>query len=170
MIPSSIVRALPFAPAFAAHVLAAQPAPPAPSDTAVAAAVATLRRYYAALDARQYRRARALWGADGPPGHPTAAAFAAGFATTDSTRLRIGTPGRLEGAAGSWYVEVPVTVCAFTRDASPVRYRGTYVLRRSTAPGAAPASRRWHLYRGTLRPVAGGRAPAAAGDRRPPGA
>ena len=120
-------------------------------ESAADSAVAVLRDYYDAINARDYRRAYAAWGDDGPPGRPTPAAFAAGYATTDSVRVLIGTPGRIEGAAGSRYLTVPVTLRAFERAAGETRYAGSYTLRRSVVPGADPASRRWHLYRAALR-------------------
>jgi hypothetical protein len=135
----------------AAPPAAAEAPAEAAADTAVAAALAVLRGYYAALNAREYARAYDAWGDDGPPGRPTRAAFAAGFAATDSAHVVLGTPGRVEGAAGSRYLSVPVTVHAFERGGREVEYEGTYTLRRTVVPGAGAAARRWHLYRGTLR-------------------
>jgi hypothetical protein len=117
-----------------------------PTDSAVA----VLRDYYAAIDGRDYARAYAAWGDDGPPGHPSLSTFSDGFARTDSVRLEVGTPGQVEGAAGSRYVDVPVTLYAFERGPRETRYTGSYVLRRTVVPGASEANRRWHLYRATL--------------------
>jgi hypothetical protein len=117
-----------------------------PTDSAVA----VLRDYYAAIGGRDFARAYADWGDDGPPGHPTLDAFDAGFARTDSVRLDVGTAGRIEGAAGSRYVEFPVTVHAYERGGRETTYAGSYVLRRTVVPGASEANRRWHLYRATL--------------------
>jgi hypothetical protein len=113
-------------------------------------ALAVLRDYYAAIDARDFARAYAAWGDDGPPGRPTLATFAAGYARTDSVRLSAGPPGRVEGAAGSRYVAIPVTVRAFERGGRETTYTGSYTLRRSVVPGASAASARWHLYRAEL--------------------
>ena len=118
---------------------------------AVDSALAVVRGYYAALNARDYPRAYAAWAGDGPPGRPTPAAFAAGNAGTDSVALTVGTPGRVEGAAGSRYVVVPVTLRAFERGGRQAALAGTYTLRRSVVPGAGAANRRWHLYRAALR-------------------
>jgi hypothetical protein len=112
--------------------------------------LAVLRDYYAAIDAGDYGRAYADWGDHGPPGHPTRAAFAAGFARTDSVRLAIGAPGRVEGAAGSRYADVPVTIHAYERGGRERVFTGTYTLRRTVVPGASATSRRWHLERATL--------------------
>ena len=124
--------------------------PPDRIVTATDSAVASLRGYYAAIDRRDYASAYAGWGDDGPPGHPTLADFARGFARTDSVRLDVGRPGRIEGAAGSRYVDVPVTVHAFEGGGGATTYTGSYVLRRTVVPGASDANRRWHLYRATL--------------------
>lgn len=112
-------------------------------------AVATLRAYYAAIDARDFARAFAAWGSSGPPGDPSLSKFAAGYAGTDSVRLSAGAPGRIEGAAGSRYVDIPVTVHAFEHGTA-VLYTGTYTLRRTVVTGAAPSDARWHLYRADL--------------------
>jgi hypothetical protein len=123
---------------------------PRATDPSAAGAIEVLRDYYAAIDRGDYARAYADWGDDGPPGRPSLGAFSDGFARTDSVRLEVGTPGRIEGAAGSRYVEVPVTVHALERGARATTYTGSYVLRRTVVPGASEASRRWHLYRATL--------------------
>lgn len=112
-------------------------------------AVAALRAYYAAINQRNYARAFSAWGSAGPPGHPSMARFAAGFAATDSARILIGTVGRVEGAAGSRYVDIPVTVHAFERGRDVV-YSGTYTLRRTVVQGAEPLDQHWHLYKADL--------------------
>lgn len=129
-------------------------APPRASpDSGVAGALAVLRAYYAAVNAHDYARAYAAWGPSGPPGRPTLEAFAAGYQDTDSVQLELGPPGRLEGAAGSRYVSVPIELRAFTSGNPPTHYTGSYTVRRSVVPGADSASRRWHLYRATLEPA-----------------
>ena len=130
---------------------------PLPSTTARAAddSLTTpenvIRDFYAAVNAHDYARAYAAWGSGGPPGHPTEQAFAAGYATTDSVRVDVGAPGRMDAAAGSRYVTVPVTVHAFMRGGRESVYAGSYDLRRVVVDGASAAERRWHLYRATLR-------------------
>lgn len=108
-----------------------------------------VRAYYAAIDARDYQRAYDAWGDNGPPGRPTVRAFAAGFAGTDSVRLSLGAPGRIEGAAGSRYIEIPVGVRAFQHGAGPRDYVGSYTVRRSVISGS-DAAQRWHLYSARL--------------------
>ena len=116
----------------------------AASDTHEAADV--LRRYYAAIAARDFRRAYALWDDAGAASGQTFEAFAAGFAETARVEAEVGEPGRVEGAAGSRYVEVPVTIRAATDAGEEQRFEGTYTLRRSVVDGATAEQRRWHLY------------------------
>ena len=58
----------------------------------------------------------------------------------------MGEPGRVEGAAGSRYVEVPVTVRARTADGEEQVFEGSLTLRRAVVDGATPEQRRWRLY------------------------
>jgi hypothetical protein len=122
--------------------------PPAPDAVLTDAqeAADVLRRYYAAIDTRDYRRAYGLWGDDGAASGQSFAAFAAGFAATARVTVEIGAPSRVEPAAGSRYVEVPVVVRAVTSGGAEQRFEGRYTLRRSVVDGASPAQRRWHIH------------------------
>jgi hypothetical protein len=128
--------------------------PPQPArdtaDSAISDAEAVVRAYYAAINARDYQRAYAAWGSDGPPGRPTLRTFESGFARTDSVHVVLGHPGRIEGAAGSRYVTIPVRVRAFERGIRPREYAGSFTVRRSVVPGADAADRQWHLYSASL--------------------
>ena len=115
-------------------------------------AVAVVRAYYAALAERDYRRAYALWGDDGRASGKSFAAFAAGLVRTARTDVAIGRPGEPEGAAGSTYIEIPVTVRARLRDGTRQRFAGRYTLRRvNDVPGSSAKERRWHIYSARLR-------------------
>ena len=114
------------------------------------AAADVVRAYYRAIAARDYARAFAMWGSSGPP-EQTQEAFAAGFADTATVDVKIGTLSRIEGAAGSRYITVPVTITATTRDGTKQRFEGTYTLRRAMVEGAPAADRRWHLYKAEIR-------------------
>jgi len=117
-----------------------------PHDDAQSA-VAVIREYYDAISARDYAHAFALWGGSGPPGQ-TFEDFSAGFADTASVRVETGTPSRVDAAAGSRYVEVPVTIVAVGEAGATTRFEGTYVLRRSVIEGGEKS---WHLYRASIR-------------------
>ena len=135
------------------RVVAYAEASPTSSSESADDAAEVLRQYYDAINAADYRRAYALWENRGAASHQTYEQFAAGFAETRSTQADVGTPGRVEGAAGSHYVEIPVVVRAVTKSGESQRFQGTYVLRRSVVDGALPEQRRWHIYRATLRPA-----------------
>src|SRR5690606_35603310 len=64
-----------------------------------------------------------------------------------------GPPGRVEGAAGSRYVEVPATVTAETTSGRRQCFRGAYVLRRSEVAGATEEQRAWRIHSASLRDV-----------------
>ncbi|ANC87639.1 nuclear transport factor 2 family protein [Sphingomonas sp. NIC1] len=120
------------------------------------AAADVVRRYYAAINARDYATAWTQWGDDGRPGQ-TFKGFEQGFAKTRATRVTIGTLPPAEGAAGSVYQTVPVTVEATTDGGARQRFAGSYVVRRvNGVDGASAAQLRWHLDSATLKPATGG--------------
>ena len=121
------------------------------SDAQEAAGV--VRRYYEAIHAGDFRRAYALWGEGGAASGQTFEAFAAGFARTARVEAEVGEPGRVEGAAGSRYVEVPVVIRAVTDAGEKQRFEGTYTLRRTVVDGATPEQRRWHLYKADVKRI-----------------
>ncbi|GAA4339963.1 hypothetical protein GCM10023144_38860 [Pigmentiphaga soli] len=116
---------------------------PAPKSAEAAAAV--VERYYSAINARDYDTAWRQWGENGPRGQ-TPAGFRAGFAHTRTAKVTIGKLEPGEGAAGSIYQTVPVTVDATLDDGTRQRFRGHYVLRRvNGVDGATPEQLRWHI-------------------------
>lgn len=116
-----------------------------PDPKSAAAAVAVVRRYYAAINAHDFGTAWQQWGSDGRPGQ-TLAAFEAGFAHTRTTRVVIGALEPGDGGAGSVYQPVPVTVESTLDDGSRQRFSGTYVVRRVNGVDGATADQvRWHL-------------------------
>jgi hypothetical protein len=110
-----------------------------------------VRDYYDAIQARDYDRAFALWGNGGTASGKTRTEFAAGFAQTQSVRVTIGDSTRVEGAAGSQYATLPVTVDAVLRSGEDQHFEGTYTLRRAMVDGATPEQRAWHIYTAKLR-------------------
>lgn len=109
-----------------------------------------LEDYYRAISARDYKRAYRAWGENGPPGQDYET-FVKGFEHTASVAVKTGTPSRVEAAAGSRYVTVPVTITATTTSGEREGFEGTYTLRRSVVDGATDAQRRWHLYKASIR-------------------
>ena len=117
------------------------------------AAADVVRRYYSALDARDFGTAWSQWGEGGQPGQ-TFAAFKDGFAHTSATRVTIGTMEPGSGGAGSIYQPVPVIVEATRDDGTQQRFTGSYTVRRvNGVDGASAAQLRWHLDSAQLHPV-----------------
>ena len=123
-------------------------------DKTPAAARAVVERYYAALEHGRYRAAYALWSGDGQASGKRYPDFIRGFARTAHTRVVAGRPTDGEGAAGSLYITVPVTVTATLKDGTRQRFRGSYVLRRvNDVDGATATQLRWHIASARLRPA-----------------
>ena len=133
----------------------AQPPAGQPDAGSAEAAVAVIRDYYAAIAAGDYARAYRYWADGGAASGQSFEQFRAGFAETASVMATVGAPGRVEGAAGSRYVSVPVEVHATTTAGAAQCFRGTYTLRRAVVPGATAEQRRWHITSADLRPCAG---------------
>lgn len=112
-----------------------------------------VRRYYDAIGARDYAVAYAQWGNSGAASGKDYPAFAAGFADTAQVRVTVREVQPVEGAAGSLYATVPVTVDAVLADGRRQRFTGSYVIRRANdVDGASADDRRWHLASAKLTP------------------
>lgn len=105
---------------------------------------AVVRDYYDAIAARDYERAYRYWLAPAQ----SLDDFTKGFADTASVEVKAGAPSRIEGAAGSQYVDVPVTITATTKSGRSQRFEGTYTLRRSMVEGG---EKRWRIDRASIR-------------------
>ncbi|BAY66208.1 hypothetical protein NIES22_63210 [Calothrix brevissima NIES-22] len=118
------------------------------------AAVRVIRDYYNAIARHDYKQAYSAWSENGAASKQSFAQFQQGFANTASVAVKVGEAGRLEGAAGSLYINIPVTVTAVTTKGTPQRFRGSYVLRRvHNVPGSTPEQRQWHIYSANITPV-----------------
>ena len=58
----------------------------------------------------------------------------------------LGAPGRIEGAAGSRYITIPIVIDAVTTDGVQQHFAGSIVLRRVVVPGAKSEERSWRIY------------------------
>lgn len=161
---ASTPRVVPYDPTHSQRVPVRQRPQSAPvpaSSRPVAAGVvdsvgdpqAIVRDYYAAIRAHDFLGAYRMWSASGQSGGRSFAQFEAGFDSTESVDARVGTPGRVDGAAGSRFVSVPVEISARLRNGTAQRFTGSYTLRRVVVPGASAAQRRWHLYAAGIRQV-----------------
>lgn len=115
------------------------------NEPGVQDAVAVIRDYYAAIEQHDFAHAWSLWSDGGRSSGQTAQQFADGFANTAHVAVQPGAPGRLDAAAGSRYIEVPVTIEAAQRDGSVRRYAGSYTLRRAVVDGATAEQRAWRI-------------------------
>jgi len=127
---------------------ATAPAEPTPQD-----AVAVIRDYYAAINRRDFAQAFALWSDGGRSSNQTLEQFTAGFADTTGVSVEIMAPSRVDAAAGSRYVEVPVALTATHADGRQQRFVGAYTLRRAVVDGATADQRAWRIGTADLREV-----------------
>ena len=133
-------------------------ATPAAIDTSTPAqdstddAATVVRAYYRAINERRYRDAYRLWASDGAASGKSLEVFREGFASTASADVVLGTLGRIEGAAGSRYVEIPVRITAVATGGGRQAFIGTYTLRRSVVDGATPEQRAWRIHSAKIRP------------------
>ena len=81
------------------------------------------------------------------PGAPARAEFDKRFSSLSGLKATIGSAGDQEGAAGSIYLSVPLTVSGIS-DGKRVSRSATLVMRRvNDVPGSTEAQRRWHIER-----------------------
>jgi len=132
-----------------------QPAPPAAAipveGTSAAAAAKIAERFAGLLEQRRFAEALRLWGDNGQSKDEFAAAINK-YATINAT---VGKPGDTEGAAGSIYVDVPLTLSGKLKSGGRYRVSGSVSLRRvNDVPGSTAEQRRWHIYATDLKPAA----------------
>lgn len=117
------------------------------------AAMAVLRQYYLAINARDYATAYAQWSDGGRASGQSPQQFSNGFTGTEGVSAELGTPGPVEGAAGSRYVQIPVSLQARMTDGTLQHFAGSYTLRMSVVDGATAAQRSWHIASASLREI-----------------
>ncbi len=106
-----------------------------------------LLAWASAMEDRAFGPAYALFGEYADRTGQSASEYAATFADYRTVNVAIG-EGDGEGAAGSIYYEVPVTLSGTTRSGGTYLREGTMTLRRvNDVPGATAAELRWHLDR-----------------------
>lgn len=112
-----------------------------------------LQTYFASVAMGRYDDAYKLWGDGGRASGLSSDAFAQSFADYDSYNAQIGAPGRIEGAAGSLYVDIPVVVYGRRSNGAEVHESGTATLRRvNNVPGATPEQLSWRISSLKLKP------------------
>jgi hypothetical protein len=124
------------------------PAPPAAPKPAIdpkskEAASAIVRGFVDALNAGRVGDAWMLLG----PGAEPRAAFERRIARYSGLKVNAGVPGDEEGAAGSIYLSVPLTISG-TVSGKRVSDSATAILRRvNDVPGSTEEQRHWHIER-----------------------
>ncbi len=126
---------------------------PGATEPSAQDAAAIIRDYYAAIDQHNYAHAWALWSDGGHASAQTPQQFADGYADTADVTAQVAAPGRVDAAAGSRYIEIPVTITALRRDGSEHQYTGVYTLRRAVVDGANAEQRAWRIASASLREV-----------------
>lgn len=157
--PLSSLPSLPNASPTPDSGAASVPAPESPPANSVEpadsldreAALEVIRRYFAAISAGNYREAYGLWRGDGSASGQSYEEFAAGFADTEALSPIVGEPGRIEPAAGSRFIEIPVSLRARTSDGGAQHFEGSYIMQRSVVPGSSAQEREWRIARATMR-------------------
>lgn len=106
-----------------------------------AAAVAVVNDYAVLAEKGKYPEAAKHWA------NATAAAqFATSLEDYPKVELTVGKPGDEEGAAGSIFITVPLTLDLTLRSGSPYQMVCTANLRRvNDVPGSTAEQRRWHI-------------------------
>jgi len=139
----------------------APPPAPSPSDPNAipdsektpAAAKQVLDDYFAALATKQYRAAYRMWSGNGAATGMTEAEFAASFAKYKIYDGRAFKAGDTEGAAGSIYIEFPVTVTGILAKGGGFHLSGPMTLKRvNDVDGSTAQQRRWHISSSGLKP------------------
>lgn len=127
--------------------------PVAEGEPTAQEAVDVIREYYAAINGRNYARAFALWSDGGRATGQSPQQFADGFSDTNGVSVEVMAPGRVDAAAGSRHVEVPVALTATQDDGTERKYVGAYTLRRSVVDGATLDQQAWRIASADLREV-----------------
>jgi hypothetical protein len=114
-------------------------------------ATAVLSRYYELLKAGKFNDASKLWT---PPDAGALKAAEQSVADYEGREVDIGEPGRIEGAAGSLYISIPVQIRAHRKSGEQVQLSGTATLRRvNDVPGATAEQLSWRIMQIDLQPA-----------------
>lgn len=112
--------------------------------TSAQGAADVMQHYYALIGQKRYAEALQLWG----PAAEAATAFERSFGDKLEYHGLVGSPGEIEGAAGSLFVTVPIQVYGRLRDGRELHQLGKATLRRvNDVPGSTAVQRLWHIER-----------------------
>jgi len=118
--------------------------PSGPIDPKSAEAAGQVVQHYAALiEQQRFAEAEKLWG-----NAATANKTTQQLKTYAQAHLQVGKPFDMEGAAGSSYISVAVSLYGKLQSDAIRNRSGTAILRRvNDVPGSTQAQRRWHIER-----------------------
>lgn len=110
-------------------------------------AAQVVQGYYGLLEERRFEDAQDLWNDSSAIGAQEDEIFARRFRGFSEIHANVGTPGPVEGAAGSLYVVVPAQVYGrIAANGKPWYALRQVTLRRANdVPGSSEADRRWHI-------------------------
>lgn len=116
--------------------------PKGPIDPKRAEAAGQVMQSLGALvEQKKFGEAEALW-----EDSKAASAFTDRFDDYREIHAQVGKPGNMEGAAGSIYVSVPISLYGTTSAGAPFKCAGEATLRRvNDVPGSTESQRRWHI-------------------------
>jgi hypothetical protein len=122
----------------------AQPeAKPTVDPKGAEAAAALVSGFADLLNAGKFNDAYMLLGPNAPP----RADFDRQFSRYSHLKVTVGKPGDQEGAAGSIYLSVPLTVSGDLDGKHSTRSATAIMRRVNDVPGSTEAQRRWHIER-----------------------
>lgn len=116
--------------------------PKGPIDPKSAEAAGQVVQHYGALiEQKKFAEAAGLWE------DPKAAdRFDKRLSDLREVHAQVGKPEGMEGAAGSSFITVPISLYGTTSAGQPFRCAGNATLRRvNDVPGSTPGQREWHL-------------------------
>ncbi|HEX5257931.1 MAG TPA: hypothetical protein VFW35_04010 [Sphingomicrobium sp.] len=123
-----------------------QPAPrPSPTldPKSSESAVELVKGFARLLNQHKFDEAYMLLG----PAAPPRSEFDKQFSRYSDLEVSVGAPGDQEGAAGSIYLSVPLTVSGDTGGERTSRFATAILRRVNDVPGSTEAQRRWHIER-----------------------
>lgn len=106
-----------------------------------------LQQYFHALGAGQFDQAYALWRTQSHQAPASPADLKSQYNDVASIQMTVTGDTRTEGAAGTVYATVPITVTEHTRDGTDKSRTGKCVLARSNnVPASAAKAQHWQLH------------------------
>lgn len=110
------------------------------------AAVAVVRRFGELLEQREFGEAWRLYADSGAASGLSEEQFAARFEDFETIDSAVAYPGRIEGAAGSLYAQVQLTLSGEMVGGEPYSRTGVVTLRRANdVPGASEEQLQWGI-------------------------